>query len=185
MRACCHHLPAVRLSATALIPYFHVGPDLDHPLEFRSTFNLSVLKTDILNLRPKSEITKTTSSAKLIPTPGPLPRYERLPYNERPCAVGKTITMLVARDIPSSHLLYSAQHSLAMGFLQAYQRSFSQRDFAVLRESAASRVPSLGLVKNQFGDLMMNPNSETVHGFHAPHPMPVSRAHLGYTKEWG
>ncbi|KAJ6580604.1 hypothetical protein B0H10DRAFT_2098727 [Mycena sp. CBHHK59/15] len=65
-----------------------------------------------------------------------------------------TIKMLVARGIPS--------------VFTAYERRIAERDLVLLRESGANLVPSLSLAKNPWGSLLLDPNFDKVHGFHAP-----------------
>ncbi|KAJ7465407.1 hypothetical protein B0H11DRAFT_2006796 [Mycena galericulata] len=66
----------------------------------------------------------------------------------------KTIKMLVDRGIPSA--------------FTAYDRRIAERNQDVLRDMGAKLIPSLSLVKNPFGDLIMNPNYNQLHGFHSP-----------------
>ncbi|KAJ7634051.1 hypothetical protein B0H17DRAFT_1149749 [Mycena rosella] len=64
----------------------------------------------------------------------------------------RTIKLLIDRGIPT--------------VFTDYTRCSAEINHAILRECGAELVPSLTLVKNPFGDPMMNPNSERVHGFH-------------------
>ncbi|KAJ6457849.1 hypothetical protein C8R47DRAFT_1163865 [Mycena vitilis] len=66
----------------------------------------------------------------------------------------RTIKLLVARHIPS--------------VFTAYDRRSAARDLDLMRESGANPIPSLTLVQNPWGSQTMHPNSDKVHGFHAP-----------------
>ncbi|KAJ7464183.1 hypothetical protein FB451DRAFT_1403543 [Mycena latifolia] len=58
--------------------------------------------------------------------------------------------------------------TLTISVLQARDRGSAERDEAILRECGAKLVPSLTLVKNPFGDLVMTHlNFNRVHGYHA------------------
>ncbi|KAJ7486995.1 hypothetical protein FB451DRAFT_1026054 [Mycena latifolia] len=66
----------------------------------------------------------------------------------------RTIKLLIARRIPS--------------VFTAFTRPYAERDQAVLRECGAKLVPSLTVAKNPFGDMILSPDFDKVHGFHAP-----------------
>ncbi|KAJ7444800.1 hypothetical protein B0H11DRAFT_2291112 [Mycena galericulata] len=71
-----------------------------------------------------------------------------------PAVWRRTIALLVARRIPS--------------VFTTFTRGSAERDQAVMRECGAELVPSLSGVRNPFGDMRVNPNFGTVHGFYAP-----------------